>query len=300
MKSIQKHSISFVIPAYNCQHTLAEAVDSIYSGNFTKGDEVIIVDDASEENTFDVAKSLQKKYPAVHIYRHHYNKGSAAAGRNTAIDQSRNELIFCLDADNVLAPQSIPTLKEYMIRSGCDVAVFRELRYFTKKTKDVTHTWVFPETVTLQDCFSTYQFPGASGNYLFTKESWIRAGRYNESVGGACDSWAFGFCQLATGSKMISMPHSFYYHRYGYQSAYVRDSKAKNISLTRLQIILPHLHLFEDKDISYIMSEKGRYSWFDNLEKHPIRLKQKVSTTPSIKMRALKILFRLKTRFSRV
>ena len=126
MKSIQKHSISFVIPAYNCQHTLAEAVDSIYSGNFTKGDEVIIVDDASEENTFDVAKSLQKKYPAVHIYRHHYNKGSAAAGRNTAIDQSRNELIFCLDADNVLAPQSIPTLKEYMIRSDCDVAVFNK------------------------------------------------------------------------------------------------------------------------------------------------------------------------------
>ena len=64
-------NISFVIPAYNCQHTLAEAVDSIYNGNFTKGDEVIIVDDASTDETLKEARSLQKKYLSIRIYRHH-------------------------------------------------------------------------------------------------------------------------------------------------------------------------------------------------------------------------------------
>lgn len=291
-------NISFVIPAYNSQKTLSEAVKSIYKGNFTKGDEMIVVDDASTDNTFNVIKSLKKKYPSIRLYRHNYNKGSAAAGRNTAIEHSRNELIFCLDADNVLAPKSVPKLKEYMIRSNADVAAFKELRYFSKKINNVSHTWTFPDVARLQDCFSTYKFPGASGNYLFTKESWIRAGRYNESVGGACDSWAFGFCQLATGSKMVTMPDSYYYHRYGYQSSYIRDSKAKNISLTILQIIMPFIDLFEDSGVEYIMSKKWRRIWFDKLESHPIRLKQKLSTRFLIKTRVYKYLFRLKTRLS--
>ncbi len=146
-------------------------------------------------------------------------------------------------------------------------------------------------------CLKNSKFPGASGNYLFTKESWVRAGRYNESVGGACDSWAFGFCQLATGSKMISMPNSFYYHRYGYQSAYVRDSKAKNISLTMLQITLPYIHLFEEKDVNYMLSEKGRYSWFDNLEKRPIRIKQHNQTKLLNKIHSWRIADKLKSYF---
>lgn len=295
---MDKHSISFVIPAYNCQHTLAEAVHSIYNGNFTKGDEVIIVDDASTDGTRRVATLLQKKYPSIRIHLHHYKKGSAAAGRNTAIDYSKHKFVFCLDADNVLAAKSVPKLKEYMIRSNADAAAFKELRYFTKRTNDVTHTWTFPDVVTLQDCFSTYIFPGASGNYLFTKDSWIRAGRYNESVGGACDSWAFGFNQLATGSKMVTMPYSFYYHRYGYQSTYVRDSASHNVSVTLLQTILPYLHLLEDKDANYILSEKGRYRWFSDLEKRPIRLKQKPSAIVAAKMRTSKILNKLKIRYN--
>lgn len=268
-------NISFIIPAYNCAKYLPDAINSIFNGNFTPGDEIIIVDDASIDNTFIVAEELQKKHPEIKIYTHHYNKGSAAAGRNTGIDNSMNELIFCLDADNVLTPGSVPKLKEYMLFKAADAAAFNELCYFKNNIQNITHKWIFKKDITLADCLKDNKFPGASGNYLFTKKSWLKAGRYNESSNIiAYDSWAFGIYQLVTGTKMVCMPNSFYYHRYGYESTYVREAKKINPSLTILLIILPFIDLFDERDADYIMSKKGRYIWFNNLNKHPIRLKE--------------------------
>lgn len=273
---MENTNISFIIPAYNCAKFLPDAVNSIFNGNFTAGDEVIIIDDASTDNTFKVAQNLQKKHSQIKIFRHHYNKGSAAAGRNTGIDNSKNELIFCLDADNVLCPNSIPKLKEYMLDKKAAAAAFGELHYFKKNIQNVTHKWVYKQSITLFDCLNhTNKTPCASGNYLFTRDSWLKAGRYNESPSIiALDSWAFGFCQLVTGAKMITLPDTFYYHRYGYASTYVREIKKNNPSLAALQVIIPYLHLIDKKDIEYILSDKKRYSWFENTNNHPIKLKK--------------------------
>ena len=56
MKLFKKRNISFIIPAYNCAKFLSDAVNSIFNGNFAVGDEVIIVDDASTDNTFKNCK----------------------------------------------------------------------------------------------------------------------------------------------------------------------------------------------------------------------------------------------------
>ena len=141
----------------------------------------------------------------------------------------------------------------------------------------VTQTFIFCvrllDTVTLADALAGHYWPGASGNYLFTKESWKRAGRYHEFVGGGIDSWAFGIRQLATGSKMHVLHDTGYYHRYGHESAWTRDLEVGNVSLKALQILIPFLDLIDESDVEYIMSRKGRYNWFQNLEKHPLRLR---------------------------
>lgn len=36
---------------------------------------------------------------------------------------------------------------------------------------------------------------------------------------------------------------------------------------------MPFLDLINDEDVEYMMSRKGRYTWFNNLEKRPIKLK---------------------------
>ena len=267
--------VSFIIPAYNSQNYIEKAVVSIFNGNFEEGDELIIVDDASTDYTSKRIKDIQNKFSNIKYIRHQFNKGSAAASRNTAIDASSNNLIFALDADNILEANSIPVLKKYMSNLKADVAAFEGKFFFTECIQNITERWYYKKPIIdLSYALSTRYWPGPSGNYMFTKESWIKAGRYNENVGGAIDSWAFGIKQLATGSKMVILPDTYYYHKHGYESTYVRNENADNLNIKGLNIITEIFDLIDPLDIEYIFSEWGRKRWLTNLEKRPIKVKQ--------------------------
>ncbi|HWN97235.1 MAG TPA: glycosyltransferase family 2 protein [Methylomirabilota bacterium] len=275
---MNRDNISFVMPAYNAEATLAAAVDSIIKGNFDEGDEVLIVDDASTDKTSKIVQELADRFPSIKSLRHRYRKGSAAAGRNTAIENSRHGLVFALDADNVLVPGSVARLKTKLRNSQADAAAFQEIHYFSEDVRRVSHKWVFPPgEVTLADALCGHLWPGPSGNYLFTRESWVRAGRYHEFIGGGIDSWAFSIRQLATGSKMVVTPGSYYLHRCGSDTAYVRDEREGGVSLKALQVLLPFLHLIQEGDVEYLFSSEGRHSWYKDLPERPIRLRSGTS-----------------------
>ena len=262
--------ISFIMPAYNCAGTIAESVESIMNGNFESGDDLLIVDDASTDRTPEVLAKLQRQYPAIQMLRNPRNKGGGAT-RNTAVEACRHSLIFCLDSDNLLASGSVPELKKFLERTGADVAYFEQIHYFTDSINDISHKWMFPKQVTLADCLASIN-PGASGNYMFTVASWLRASGYPEFA-GALDTWGFGLRQLATNCKMYGMPNSFYYHRHGHDSYWIRDTRdrRKSVSLRATQLLIPYFDLIMDEDIDYIMGE-GRYTWFFDLNERPVRL----------------------------
>lgn len=270
----RKRNISFIIPAYNSEKTLAETIDSVYDNNFENGDEIIIIDDASTDGTLRLAEDMQKKYPSIKIVHHHINKGTAAAGRNTGIDFSVNDLIFTLDSDNILVRGSIAPLKKHMEEHGADAAAFGELRFFKEKKEKITHSWVFENKITMAYCLSRQNNPLWSGNYLFTKKSWKTAGRYFEPSleNQTIDSWAFGIRQLGTGAKFISLPGTYYYHRYGHESHYIREHKNGNASISALVALMPFLNQIKNNDVEYIFG-RGRTKWLSMIEKHPIKLK---------------------------
>ncbi len=267
-----ENSISFILPAYNAASTLEESIHSIFNNNFEEGDEVIIINDASTDQTQAKIDSLKSTYPEIISLRHNINKGSAAASRNTGIDSSSNSLIFCLDSDNLLVPGSIKPLKQYLLENSLEVAGFGEIKYFVDSPENVTHSWILDEKFSFVDAINyPAKNPASSGNYLFTKESWQKAGRYKEALGGALDSFAFGLAQLATGSSFQCLPNSFYLHRVGYESTYIKEIKKSNRSLIVLRAILPYIDQIHPSDVDYIMCQRYRYSWFDRLNKRKLR-----------------------------
>lgn len=268
-------NISFFIPTYNYGRSIRASVESVVRDNFSPGDELIIVDDCSTDDTAKNLLELKSEYPEIQIITHKINKGPSAS-RNDAVEMCNNPIIFSLDHDNILVPGTVKKLKTFLLNSGLDVATFGELHYFSENIKNVSKKWIFKEGLfTLQDALNGSYFPGASGNYMFTKESWLRAGKYPDSW---LDSWGFGIRQLATGSKMQALPKTSYFHQFrnthGYESTYVKGVRTGRISsLVALQILIPFLHLLERSSANYIMSEKGRNTWFDKLSKKPIKVR---------------------------
>jgi glycosyltransferase involved in cell wall biosynthesis len=86
--------VSVVIPAYNAEATLARAIGSALSQDWTPK-EIVVVDDGSNDRTRAVAES----FGGAVRYIHQPNAGAAAA-RNRGIQESRGELIAFLDADD--------------------------------------------------------------------------------------------------------------------------------------------------------------------------------------------------------
>jgi glycosyltransferase involved in cell wall biosynthesis len=268
-------SVSFFIPSYNCASTVRESVQSIIETNYLEGDEIIMTNDCSTDNTSEILESLSSEFTFIRVFQNKRNRGGAAT-RNICIENAKHDLLFCLDSDNMLADNSMLALRKHQITTKADVVSFQEMRFFSQSKDIYDFTWKFNESTTLADMLADNRNPASSGNYLFTKESWIKAGGYPE-FSKALDTWGFGFYQLATGSKMVALPDSHYLHRHGTESYYIRDMNSRNMAIATLQIILPYLDKIHPDDIEYILSKDGRYIWIDKLLERPIRTSENIS-----------------------
>ena len=87
---------SVVIPLYNKEGYVLETIKSVFNQTFSNY-EVIVVNDASTDNSLEIVKSINDK--RVRIIEHHKNRGLSAT-RNTGISNAKNEFIAFLDADD--------------------------------------------------------------------------------------------------------------------------------------------------------------------------------------------------------
>lgn len=91
-------SISVVIPAYNAEKTLCDAVFSAFS--ICNDVEIIVIDDCSTDSTYFIAEELSNLYPNV-FFIHLPSKSGVSIARNVGIKNAKKNWITFLDADDV-------------------------------------------------------------------------------------------------------------------------------------------------------------------------------------------------------
>lgn len=101
--------ISVVMPAYNAEKYIAEAIKSVLQQTY-KNWELIIADDCSTDNTWRIIQTFSSKDSRIKPYRLEENSGSAFIPRKKAIDISNSEWIISLDADDYLNEKYIEEL----------------------------------------------------------------------------------------------------------------------------------------------------------------------------------------------
>lgn len=94
--------VSVLIPAYNAEKYLAEALSSILSQTYSNL-EIIVVNDGSIDNTGGILENFRDKRLKI---IHQENQGQCAAS-NRAFRESTGELIKFFDADDILNPENI-------------------------------------------------------------------------------------------------------------------------------------------------------------------------------------------------
>ena len=98
---MQTLHVSVVIPTYNRAHLIERALNSALP-QLIDGDEIIVVDDDSKDNTEEVVRRFGEP---VRYYRIPNN--GAGRARNFGVSQSRNELVAFLDSDDEWMPRKL-------------------------------------------------------------------------------------------------------------------------------------------------------------------------------------------------
>lgn len=93
--------VSVIIPVYNRDRYLAEAIDSVFAQTYPEI-ELIVVDDGSSDRSAEVA---QQYLPDL-IYYYQSNGGISAA-RNTGIGLAQGEFLAFLDSDDIWMPDKL-------------------------------------------------------------------------------------------------------------------------------------------------------------------------------------------------
>jgi glycosyltransferase involved in cell wall biosynthesis len=124
------------MPAYNAQSYIAEAIESVLQQSYPYW-ELLIVDDASNDNTAKIIQSYAKQDKRIKPIYHTANRG-AAHSRNTALRCANGRYIAFLDSDDMWMPNKLSVQISYMQQN--DTAL----------------------------CYSSYEIINTQGEYLRT------------------------------------------------------------------------------------------------------------------------------------
>ena len=95
--------ISVIMGIYNCAPTLTEALDSLLHQTY-QGFKVIMCDDGSSDNTYEVAQRYVDKYPNKFILIRNSKNLKLAATLNHCLEYADTEYVARMDGDDISLP----------------------------------------------------------------------------------------------------------------------------------------------------------------------------------------------------
>lgn len=114
-------SVSVIIAAYNAEKYLSRCLASLLAQSFTDF-EVIIVDDGSNDSTFEIANEYALKDRRFNALHQSPNKGQSAA-RELAMNHAKGTYTIHVDADDWVEPTMLEELMEYASRGNYDMVI---------------------------------------------------------------------------------------------------------------------------------------------------------------------------------
>jgi teichuronic acid biosynthesis glycosyltransferase TuaG len=108
--------VSVITPAYNCGRFIQQTIDSVRAQSFANW-EMIIVDDASRDDTCDIVERNCALDRRIRLIRSEQNGGVADA-RNRALSAARGRFFAFLDSDDLWLPSKLEEQIRFMWENG--------------------------------------------------------------------------------------------------------------------------------------------------------------------------------------
>lgn len=193
MESIK---VSIIIPVFNCEKYIGYAIQSALNQTY-KNIEVIVVDDGSFDDTFDIAKLFNGITVLMKT------NGGTASALNTGIRNSTGEYIKWLSADDVLYYDAIENMMKYA--DSNDTVYYTNYDYIDSDG-NITGEFIEPE----RDSESSFKelmlhFFGNGSSSLIHRDVFEKIGLFDDSLPHSED-YEFWLRAASKGIKIKGIP----------------------------------------------------------------------------------------------
>ncbi len=209
--------ISVVIPSYNHGRYLPDAIHSLIGGKTSLGVapgqtfaafELIVVDDASTDDTAEIMQSLASPWTAVRYMRLGRNSGTAAAN-NAGIKAAYGKFIQILCADDMLDSHALETSYRIVERDP-RVVPYTDMVLFNAGKRMTT--WHMRD----YDFDALIERNHVPAGIMFARSAWEAVGGYPESFAHGREDWAMAVALGRGGYCGVHVPRGLYlYRRHG-------------------------------------------------------------------------------------
>lgn len=212
--------LSIVMPVHNPQEYLSLCLDSVL--NQTMSDfELITIDDASSDNSYNTLKKYEKKDYRVSVYKNESSIG-AAKTRNKGLDLARGEFIIFLDSDDYFEPDFFEKMLNAIMLNNADIAICdiywrdeqEKSEYaFNKKQNYMSSLLKNPFHPEDFDCIIFYGMPFAPFNKVIRRKFLVEKEIRFQDLPNSNDVF-FGILATAVASLVVYVPYSLVHYRY--------------------------------------------------------------------------------------
>ena len=225
------YSLSVVLPNFNHATHLPKTLESIFSQSLA-ADEVIVIDDASTDNSLEILQEFRKKHPQLRIVVNESNLG-AVQTINRGIQESRgSHLVFCA-ADDFIFPgffeKASKILKLHPSLGLCcgEISQFKDIlpleHLIYRPTFKIPRVFSPPK---LRRILQLTPFFIHSSATIFKREAIVAYGGLKESLGSLSD-WYLNW-QIAFHYGVAYLPELFGAFRLDENSYSQKQKKGKN------------------------------------------------------------------------
>lgn|SRR5690554_2099909 len=232
--------VSVIMPAYNAAGFIQQAIASVGQQNYPHW-ELIVIDDASTDNTGELIQAWQEKDARIRYMRLDNNSGGAAVPRNKGIAEAQGRYIAFLDADDLWQPekleQQIHFMRLHNLAFSC--STYQVINAQQKPLRTIQPPAVLNYKHLLRNnpigCSTVIYDAARLGHLQFAEvghedyDLWLRLAKNNVSMGGL-EACLTVYCQRKgslSANKFKVM--GYFYHIYRHQQKF---SPIKSLWLT--------------------------------------------------------------------
>ncbi|SMH41869.1 glycosyltransferase family 2 protein [Azospirillum agricola] len=196
-------TVSVIVPCHNSVPWLAETVASL-TAQTLRSMEIILVDDGSRDSTRALIGELVAANPAHRIRAVFQDTTGVGAARNRGIAMARGRYILPVDADDLIAPDTLEICAARLDADPAIGVVYTDREEFG----DVAAVWPAGRF----ELERLKYFNQLSYCALYRKAVWEAVGGYRTNVDGF-DDWDFWIASAALGVRGRHQPGAFLKHR---------------------------------------------------------------------------------------